>query len=406
MDRLRLLVIGDPASVHVVARAHLFAESGADVRLLAPRAAEGPIPLRLEHPDVAGEGAWAGLRRLVWLWQRLRRPQADLIHVHYAASLPAWLLLAAGGGPPVVVSTMGGDILDDEQFPLPRPARWMTWRLLRHAQAVTAKTEHMAEVLRKGGVPAERVVEIPWGVDLRLFRRRDTEALRAELGLDGSERIILSPRMLRPFYNIHLLVEAMPAVVAAHPGARLLLTEYGAAPAYRAELTQRIEQLGLTGRVVWLGSCDALRMAELYNLADVVVGIPPSDGLSQALLEALACGAPCVTTRLPRFDSLLGGAVVTTTLDPTAVAQAIGAILDDPELAAGLSHRGSTLVAARFDLARSRERVEALYQSLTGRHRPVEPLWVRLAVVGVLAAWMLRNLTHSVRGHGAPAAIV
>src|SRR5260370_1112213 len=75
----------------------------------------------------------------------------------------------------------------------------------------------------------------------------------AALGLAREERVIVSPRILQRFYNVHLIVEAMPRIVAAIRGARLLITEYQADVAYRDEIFRRVRALGLKEHVRFVG---------------------------------------------------------------------------------------------------------------------------------------------------------
>jgi len=60
---------------------------------------------------------------------------------------------------------------------------------------------------------------VRWGVDAEVFRRDEqaAAALRARLGLAGADRVILSPRILQPLYNVHLLLDALPGILAEVP---------------------------------------------------------------------------------------------------------------------------------------------------------------------------------------------
>lgn len=374
-DSLRLCVIGDGGSVHVQGRARPFAERGFALEMVEATPPPGP----------------AALLRLA---RHLARCPADLVHIHYAASIAAWLWVALGRDLPTVLTVMGGDILDEEQMPLPGPARWMTRQVTLRADRVTAKTDHLSQRLLRMGVTPASIVKLIWGVDRQRFHRGGGESVRQALGLAPGDRLILSPRILRPFYNIHVLVEALPAILATVPTARLALTEYRADPEYRAALAARADALGVGHALVWAGTVAQADMPALYSAADLVVGIPPSDGFPQTLLEAMACGAPCIVTDLDRTREVVedGVSALLVSPEPAAVAAAAIRLLGDAALAARLAETGPRLVAERADLARDLDRVAALYGELA-RHGcgTPRPWWVRLGIWGMLLGWTVRN---------------
>ena len=138
-------------------------------------------------------------------------------------------------------------------------------------------------------------------------------------------KVVLSPKILIPFYNIHVLVEAMAKVVARESRAHLVLTEYGADPLYRSALLERLEALGLGHAVTLVGHVAHSEMPTMYALADVAVGIPNSDGLPQTLLEAMACGVPSVIGPLDRYSEIVrdGDSALFAQIEPLRAAHAI-----------------------------------------------------------------------------------
>jgi glycosyltransferase involved in cell wall biosynthesis len=94
------------------------------------------------------------------------------------------------------------------------------------------------------------------------------------------------------------------------------------------------------------------RMVELYNEATVAVVPSLYEGFSLPAIEFMACGTPLVTTTggaLPEVTGPDGEAALTVPPgDPGALAEAIGRMLDSPELRAQMSARGRARVEARF----------------------------------------------------------
>lgn len=371
----RLCVIGDVTSVHVQKRSEPFSSRGFSV-------------------DIIGSALPSGLGGLMTLCRRLRSSQADVFHIHYAASVGAWLWVALGRNDRTMVTVMGGDILDDEQVPLPPLARWMTLQVVLRADLVTAKTEYLSRRLRKLGVEDDRIVRIMWGVDLDVFHRVDPTKIRRVLKLQDHHRVVLSPRLLRPFYNIHVLVEALPAMLAADPNVRLVLTEYRADPDYRKLLAKMAAALAVEHAVVWAGEVAHEDMPALYSAAEVVVAIPPSEGFPHTLLEAMACGTACVVTDIECIREQVVHGETAMLVRPAAgpVADATIRLLKDCELQVRITENGIRLTSAKADQKNEFDKVEVLYRN-AGEPRSKRSCawWYRAAIWIILLGLVGRN---------------
>ena len=340
---MRICVIGDGQSPHIRERANVFARLGHAVSFISPVKADGGdidvLSSSSQRNGLLGEANF-----LRAYYRLIRDCPADLVHVHYAASLGAWLALLARPDTPLIVSTMGGDILDQEQMVLPRTARWMTRQVLKQADLVTTKTDHMMARLSRIGVATDKTVKNPWGIDLEEFQppTHSDEATASTLGIEDHHRVILSPRMLRPFYNTDLVLRAMPSILQREPDARLVVLEHGADEMFRADLRRLADELGITDAVIWGGDIPHNRMSDVYSLADAVVSLSPSDGFPQTVVEALACGKPCVVSRLARYEEFIqdGESAVFTDLTTEDVAGALLSVLTDAEKAEQLRANG------------------------------------------------------------------
>lgn len=409
MKPLRILAIGSSGSTHVASRVRCFAERGHHVSLLtdrivglqgvtelAPSAPPGQdqwiataarLLGRLVRRDLSGPADMA--RLMLDFRRKLRQADADIVHVHFAYSTWAWMA-AALGARPLVVSIMGGDILFEEQgSPTPRGIA-LTKRLLGQADLITSKSNFLIGVLNDLGGYGDKAIRVVWGVDPAVFKPADGAALRAAKGIPAEAKVILSPKILTPFYNIHILVEAMAAIVTRVPEAHLVLTEYGADPAYRAQLEQRIGELGLSHAVTFVGHITHAQMPEFYSLADVAVGIPASDGLPQTLLEAMACGVPSVIGPLDRYGEIVRHeeSALLSEIDPASVADAVLRLLQDETLYNHIATRGRAIVEAEANFPREADRVEQAYERLSAAGKA--KYWPRLGMLKDVALYWLR----------------
>jgi glycosyltransferase involved in cell wall biosynthesis len=387
---LRILAIGYSSSTHVVNRVRCFRALGHEMYLLNTPAAGLADVTELVPSVRPGQDEWIsgvarvvsrlirkdvnGLADMVRLFLDVRRliklTNPDVFHVHYAYNTWAWLAGALGVRP-LVVSIMGGDVLFEEQgAPTPRGIA-LTKGLLSASDRITAKSDFLISVLDKLGGYHTKAIRMIWGVDPEQFRPLDASTLRREYGIGPDARIVLSPKILQPFYNIDIIVEAMASVVAQVPNAHLVVTEYGADQQYRAKLDQQIERLGLHRHVTFVGRIPHERMPLYYNLAEVVVGIPRSDGLPQTLLEAMACGVPNIIGRLNRYGEIVkdGESVLLADIEPASVANAILRLLGDEGQRRLIAGRGRETVINVANFPRDVLRMDAVYRELAAQPR-------------------------------------
>ncbi len=202
------------------------------------------------------------------------------------------------------------------------------------------------------------------GVDLDAVRAHaDREGARAELGIGSDEIVFGTVANFRAQKDYPNLLAA--AGVLRDRGARVRIVAVGQGP-LEAEMRAEHARLGLEGRVDLLGERpDAVRV---MSACDGFVLASNNEGLPVAVMEALALGLPVVGTAVGGMAEAVDvtNGVLVPARDPEALADAIETLAADParraELAAG-ARRSST----RFDIARSVERIEAVYAQVARR---------------------------------------
>lgn len=150
---------------------------------------------------------------------------------------------------------------------------------------------HLVEVER---FPAAKVHVIPNGVDTDRFRPQPVnEALRAELKLGPTDRVVAIVAALRPEKNHAMLLQAIARVRRNLPNVKLLVVGEGPE---RARIEQLAAELGIVDAVRMLGNrgdvSDVLAAADIFGLSSHMEANPVS------ILEALACEVPVVAPRV------------------------------------------------------------------------------------------------------------
>jgi glycosyltransferase involved in cell wall biosynthesis len=325
-------------------------EHGLDVRRLGGRAgaAAGSAPY------VARGAAWIVAAR------------PDVVHAHGLLSAAA--LASAGAGlarRPVVAKVLSSGRHGD--VARLRTKRWGAARLdrlLRSVDAFVAVSAEIEDELRALGVPGRRVHRIPNGVDLEHHRPpgggdepREVRRTRLRLPVDGP--VVLTCGRLDARKRLELLVEAQARV----PGTLVVL---GEGPE-RADLVDRARRAGVADRVMFRPPVDDV--APYLRVADAYVTASDQDGLSNAVLEAMACGLPVVATAAGGMAQLVDER--TGVLVPVATAAGIGTalagLLADPDRAVALGRAARGRLVAGYDLRVTADRLVDLYRSLAAR---------------------------------------
>jgi glycosyltransferase involved in cell wall biosynthesis len=183
---------------------------------------------------------------------------------------------------------------------------WRARHVLAEADALVTCNAREAELLRER-YPNQQVVVQPHGVNTRFYRTDQRQAARAAFPALAGQDILLYVARIDPVKNQRWLVEQMPAVLARHPRAVLVLAGACTNPDYAVELHQEIRRLGLGGKVVLTGGLPPgdPRLAGLMQLARVAFLSSVSEAFGLVILEAWAAGLPILASRTPGAAGLV-----------------------------------------------------------------------------------------------------
>ncbi|WP_243337933.1 glycosyltransferase family 4 protein [Anaeromyxobacter soli] len=345
---------------HTFSLARALAARGAEVHVVTRRSPGCPahaVEGRLHvHRVGAPPGAPGPLATLAYVAAAARRvaslrPRVDVVHAHQLLSpSSAALLLSALTGTPILLNPHAcGAIGDVGVLSATALGRLRLRATVARADAFVAISGPIHAELRAAGVPPERILSIPNGVDLERFRPAAAEeraALRRALGLPAGPLVVYAGR-LSPEKGVDVLARAWPRVVARLPEARLWMLGDGAERARLEELARRegVEtSLALPGPVA--------DVAPFLRAADAAVLPSRTEGMPVALLEAMACAVPVVATAVGGSAEVLRDGVTGRLVPPErpgALADALVEALRDPA-AQERARAAREEVAARYGL--------------------------------------------------------
>ncbi|HEY0466053.1 MAG TPA: glycosyltransferase family 1 protein [Polyangiaceae bacterium] len=235
--------------------------------------------------------------------------------------------------------------------PLPgaRTLQWLRdyarYRTAQRVIAISAATRH--DLIEYVGVAPERIDVVHSGVDHERFSpdAQDGERERVADRLGFEAPFLLCLGASDPRKNLPLLVRAFGQSGVAR---ELMLVFAGPISAReRARLFKAIRASGIEARVLILGYIDDALLVALYRQCLAYVFPSSYEGFGLPILEAMACGAPTLTSTLSALGEVVGDAALTLpSLDQDVLADGIARIARDSSLRSGLRARGLEHVKA------------------------------------------------------------
>jgi len=240
-------------------------------------------------------------------------------------------------------------------------AYWQLRALARGVDRYLAVSRDIArELVERLGWPEEKVEVSYNAVDLRRVEATAPPGLREQLGAGETRPLVLTPARLDAQKGHRTLFEAIAQV----PDAVFVLAGEGPE---RESLEALAAQLGIGERVRFLGRRDDV--PQLLAACDVFALPSLYEGSSLAVLEAMAAGAPVVSSAIGGTDELIedgSSGLLVPPGDAEALAAALRRLLGDPELRVSLADRARERVERDLTRERMAARVTGVYRELLG----------------------------------------
>jgi glycosyltransferase involved in cell wall biosynthesis len=310
----------------------------------------------------------------------IRNRRIDLIHANRTVDLAIAGTAAKLCGIPVVSSLHWLGRLDEHPHDAARTPWVRRWLEMKATVALNRVLATSIVAVSKAvqssyaslpGFPSDRMQVIYPGLD---FQRpqADTvtmENLRRSLGLDHAMRVVLNVGRLEVVKGQHHLIPVMLAIRERFPHAKLLIAGEGT---LGMALATAIADARLDNEITLLGvrkDIDAL-----LSIADVLVVTSESESFGLPLVEAMRAGKPVVATDVGGIPELVAHGVnglIVPRADPAAMANAILALLENPERAREMGSAGWQIASKCFDVRDSMRSLESLYaRVIEDRGRP------------------------------------
>ena len=222
----------------------------------------------------------------------VNRENLDILHVHYAIPHAVCAILAKQmcnrdlkivttlHGTDITVLGYDSSLTDAIKFGIEK------------SDIVTAVSDSLVKETYDLINPDKSIETVYNFIDERIYQKSDASHLREEYEIKPEEKVIIHVSNFRPVKRVEDVVKTFAKIAEAMP-AKLLLV--GDGPEV-SKVSKLVNKFGLNNRVLFLGKQENLE--ELYSISDLMLLLSEKESFGLVLLEAMACGVPCIGTNV------------------------------------------------------------------------------------------------------------
>ncbi|KUP42141.1 N-acetyl-alpha-D-glucosaminyl L-malate synthase BshA [Bacillus halotolerans] len=289
------------------------------------------------------------------------RENLDIIHAHYALphAVCAYLakqMLKRNIG--IVTTLHGTDITvlgyDPSLKDLIRFAIEASDRVTAVSSALAAETYDLIK-------PEKKIDTIYNFIDERVYLKKNTAAIKEKHGILPDEKVVIHVSNFRKVKRVQDVIQVFRNI-AGKTKAKLLLVGDGPEKSVACEL---VRKYGLEKQVLMLGNQD--RVEELYSISDLKLLLSEKESFGLVLLEAMACGVPCIGTNIGGIPEVIKNNVSGFLVDvgdvEAASAKAVR-ILEDEQLSKRFTEAAMEMLNNEFSSQKIVSQYEQIYADL------------------------------------------
>ncbi|AGG61641.1 N-acetyl-alpha-D-glucosaminyl L-malate synthase BshA [Bacillus subtilis subsp. subtilis] len=289
------------------------------------------------------------------------RENLDIIHAHYALphAVCAYLakqMLKRNIG--IVTTLHGTDITvlgyDPSLKDLIRFAIESSDRVTAVSSALAAETYDLIK-------PEKKIETIYNFIDERVYLKKNTAAIKEKHGILPDEKVVIHVSNFRKVKRVQDVIRVFRNI-AGKTKAKLLLVGDGPEKSTACEL---IRKYGLEDQVLMLGNQD--RVEDLYSISDLKLLLSEKESFGLVLLEAMACGVPCIGTNIGGIPEVIKNNVsgfLVDVGDVTAATARAMSILEDEQLSNRFTKAAIEMLENEFSSKKIVSQYEQIYADL------------------------------------------
>jgi L-malate glycosyltransferase len=309
---MKICLVG--SKMRVVTFANQLAERGVEVHIIPNRVISngsmGWIDPRIRcHEEFVNKLKFESLAHIfqypftiLRFRKKIREINPDIVHAFFII-IYGWIVSFCNFHP-FVLTTMGSDINVEQGAFKTIPRRILSPAALRMADLVTVQSQEGYDQV-KIQTPDKKVIFFRAGFDWRKFYDDKKPVGLANQLKVQNDFVILSPRGFnKVFYNIEVIVKGFKKLLESVGNCKLLLIGKSDND-YAKRIRNLVEELEIQDYVIFVGRIPHDEIKNYYNLCDVAVSLPDTDGSPASVVEILACGKPILAGRNNSIEELI-----------------------------------------------------------------------------------------------------
>ena len=233
---------------------------------------------------------------------------------------------------------------------------------LKWAKKIISVSRMVAHEFRVIGVPKEKIVIIPNGVDLEEYKQLPIgDLFRKRLDIKENEKVVLTIGRLEEIKGFQYLIKALPSIIEEIGSTKLVIA--GPDFNYGAKLKKLAEETNVQDNVIFYGPINGKEKFEAFSAANIVAVPSLYEGFGMLLLEAMAAGKPLVATNTGAAPEIIQNGkngVLATLGDVEDLAGKVIKLLSDDQLMYLISQESRKTVEA-FNWEKISEHIHKLY---------------------------------------------
>ncbi len=336
VKKIRLAVIGSvgrSCDIHFTRRLKNIDQNKYDITIISPTYY---LPSTYEGIEVFSVdiSLFSFLRHFQFFYHYflfIRKKKFDLIYIFGGLISLGWLATIASKCP-YIITVIGYDVFLDDQIKTTFILRKNAKRFFRGASYITSLSLAMDKRLCTFfEIEKERIIRDFLDIEDDWYQKNK---ILTQQSFNDAFPIILSPRMLQPLYQQDKIIEALPMIKEYFPKILLLQTGFGQKKDFFEKCQKLTNRLHLENHVCFLESFKKTTdLIGFFDICDLVIMIPKSDGMPSTLVEAWARKKPVIVSDIDNYDNADNNRLyIKTNTSPEDIARTVGEIMNNSTL--------------------------------------------------------------------------
>ncbi|MBN1766751.1 MAG: glycosyltransferase family 4 protein, partial [Sedimentisphaerales bacterium] len=303
----------------------------------------------------------------------------DIIHAHGIFPYTYSGIISARLHSKKILAKMITYGADDPQSIARRTFGGLQLNLVSRLDRIISISSELSVSFRQSGLPGEKLIEIPNGVDTTIFRplaREEKNNLRQQLNLPQHQTIFSFMGVVNRRKGIDVLIDAWRKIITRIPGLKLVIVgplsrkeNCNADEEYVQELQHEISTNRLEDTITLTGFVE--NAADYIKASDIYIFPSRREGLPNSLLEAMSCGLCCIASDLPCVRDIITDGRDGSIFPSGAVEQLAVRMMElarQSDIRETIGQNARQTIEKRFSLDTIADRYVHLYNHLLNHH--------------------------------------